>query len=70
VTRASITRSRSRELDPLELLEGLLLAELGPERFEALWTAKADWSEVGVTRVLDDYSRPLSYSNPDRDNLH
>jgi glucose/mannose transport system substrate-binding protein len=50
--------------------KGLLLAELGPERFEALWTAKADWSGGDVTGVLDDYKRLLSYSNPDRDNLH
>lgn len=54
----------------LELLEGLLLAELGPERFERLWTANADWSGSDVAGVLDDYKRLLSYSNPDRDNLH
>jgi glucose/mannose transport system substrate-binding protein len=57
-------------LPQLELLEGLLLAELGPERFETLWTAKADWSGGDVTGVLDDYKRLLLYSNPDRDNLH
>jgi hypothetical protein len=36
-------------LPQLELLEGLLLAELGPERFETLWTAKADWSGGDVS---------------------
>lgn len=54
----------------LELLEGVLLAELGPERFESLWTAKADWSGSDITGALDDYKKLLSYSNPDRDNLH
>jgi glucose/mannose transport system substrate-binding protein len=54
----------------LELLEGLLLAEFGPERFETLWTAKADWSGSEVTGVLEDFQSLLSYSNPDRDDLH
>jgi glucose/mannose transport system substrate-binding protein len=54
----------------LDLLEGLLLAELGPDRFEALWTAEADWSSGDVTEVLENYKKLLSYSNPDRDSLH
>ncbi|GAA4549848.1 ABC transporter substrate-binding protein [Amycolatopsis samaneae] len=53
----------------LELLEGLLLAELGPERFETLWTAEADWSVGDVTVVLERFELLLSYSNPDRDTL-
>jgi glucose/mannose transport system substrate-binding protein len=54
----------------LELLEALLLAELGPDRFEALWTAEADWSGDDITGILEDYKKLLSYSNPDRDDLH
>jgi glucose/mannose transport system substrate-binding protein len=54
----------------LELLEGVLLAVLGPERFGSLWTAKADWSGSDITGALDDYKKLLSYTNPDRDNLH
>lgn len=54
----------------LELLEGLLLARLGPDRFETLWTASADWSGADITAALEDYKRLLSYSDPDRDEHH
>jgi glucose/mannose transport system substrate-binding protein len=70
VPRASITRSRSARIGPsLNSSRGSCSPKLGPERFETLWTAKADWSGGDVTGVLDDYKRLLSYSNPDRDNL-
>nr|AGO97172.1 transport protein [Streptomyces sp. CNT-179] len=54
----------------LELLEGVLLAKLGPERFESLWGAKAAWSGSDIAEALDAYRTLLSYTNPNRDDLH
>ncbi|MEJ2885816.1 ABC transporter substrate-binding protein [Actinomycetospora aeridis] len=53
----------------LELLEAVLLARLGPDRFAALWTAGADWSGDDVADALAAYGRLLPYANPDRDGL-
>jgi glucose/mannose transport system substrate-binding protein len=52
-----------------ELLEAALLAELGPERFAALWTKGADWSGPEITKSLETYRKLLGYANPDRDSL-
>ncbi|WP_304454029.1 ABC transporter substrate-binding protein [Nocardiopsis sp. YSL2] len=54
----------------LELLEGVLLSELGPERFESLWAGESDWSGRDIGGALDAYGTLLSYTNPDRDDLH
>lgn len=53
----------------LELLEGVLLATLGPERFRSLWSTAADWSGTDVADALTRYEALLTYTNPDRDEL-
>ncbi|WP_205814172.1 ABC transporter substrate-binding protein [Microbacterium sp. K24] len=53
----------------LELMESVLLSELGVEDFSALWTKGGDWSDPRVMAALEDYKTILSYSNPDRDSL-
>lgn len=52
-----------------ELLESVLLSELGVEDFTALWHKDGDWSDPRVTDALEDYKTILSYSNRDRDSL-
>ncbi|WP_205814175.1 ABC transporter substrate-binding protein [Microbacterium sp. K24] len=52
-----------------ELLESVLLSELGVEDFTALWQKDGDWKDSRVTDALEDYKKILSYSNPDRDSL-
>jgi glucose/mannose transport system substrate-binding protein len=52
-----------------ELVEAVLLADLGPERFTALWKKGADWSGADITKSLQTYQKLLGYSNPDRDSL-
>ena len=52
-----------------ELLEAVLLSDLGPDRFTTLWKKGADWSGADITKSLGDYQKLLTYSNPDRDSL-
>jgi glucose/mannose transport system substrate-binding protein len=52
----------------LMLLESVLISDLGPEKFVALWKAGADWKSADVTKGLNDFKKLLSYSNTDRDN--
>jgi glucose/mannose transport system substrate-binding protein len=52
-----------------ELMESVLLSELGPERFTALWHKDGNWNTPQVTKALQDYKTILSYSNKDRDSL-
>ncbi|MFC5064256.1 ABC transporter substrate-binding protein [Actinomycetospora atypica] len=53
----------------LGLLEGVLLATLGPERFRSLWSKAADWSGTDVAEALTRYRALLAYTPPDRDHL-
>ncbi len=52
-----------------ELMENVLLSELGPEKFTALWQKDGNWNTPEVTKALQDYKTILSYSNKDRDSL-
>jgi glucose/mannose transport system substrate-binding protein len=52
-----------------ELMEAVLLSELGVEDFTALWKKDGDWSSAAVTKALEDYKTILGYSNKDRDSL-
>lgn len=53
----------------LELLEAVLLSELGPDHLAATWTCGHCWSHERVRPALCAYRDLLSYSNPDRDML-
>jgi glucose/mannose transport system substrate-binding protein len=52
-----------------ELMETILLSELGPEAFTALWHKDGNWNTPEVTKALTDYKTILGYSNKDRDSL-
>lgn len=58
-----------RDWTQLMLLEAVLITDLGPSAFSALWTDSSAWTEDKVAQAITDYEKLLSYSNRDRDNL-
>lgn len=49
------------------VLEVVLLAELGPEKFTGLWNGETDFNGADVTAALQKYAKLLTYTNPDRE---
>ncbi|TCO38680.1 glucose/mannose transport system substrate-binding protein [Kribbella antiqua] len=49
------------------LVEAVLLAELGADKFTGLWNGKTDWAGADVTAALEKYKKMLSYTNADRE---
>lgn len=48
----------------MHLFETILLASLGPDAYEALWTG-GDWGTPEVAQALADFEKTLSYVNSD-----
>ena len=53
----------------VQLLENVLLSDLGSDKYIGLWTGSTDWKGSDVGAALADYSKLLTYTNTDRDNL-
>lgn len=53
----------------VNLLETVLLADLGAEGYSGLWDGKTDWTSPEVTAALTDFQKLMSYTNTDRDGL-
>jgi glucose/mannose transport system substrate-binding protein len=53
----------------VQLLETVLIADLGPDGYSGLWDGKTDWNGSDVTKALNDYKTLLSYTNTDRSGL-
>jgi glucose/mannose transport system substrate-binding protein len=51
------------------LLENVLIADLGSDKYIGLWNGKTDWKGSDVGAALADYGKLLSYTNTDRDSL-
>jgi glucose/mannose transport system substrate-binding protein len=49
----------------MHLLETVLLGELGPDGYNALWDGSGDWSSAEVTGALETYAAVLEYTNDD-----
>ena len=49
------------------VMEVVLLAELGPDKFTGLWKGDTDANGADVTAALTKYQKLLSFSNVDRD---
>ena len=49
------------------LVEAVLLAELGPDKFIGLWKNETDWAGADVTAALEKYKKLLTYTNVDRE---
>lgn len=53
----------------VNLLETVLLADLGAEAYSGLWDGTTDWNSPEVTAALTDFQKLMSYTNTDRDGL-
>jgi len=53
----------------VQLMENILLAELGADGYNGLWDGSTDWAGADVTQALKDYSTILDMTNKDRDGL-
>ncbi len=53
----------------VNLLETILLADLGAEGYNGLWDGSTDWASSEVTDALADFEKLISYTNTDRDGL-
>ncbi len=53
----------------VNLLETVLMADLGADAYNGLWDGKTDWKGPEVTAALEDFQTLMSYTNADRDGL-
>lgn len=53
----------------VNLLETVLIADLGATDYAGLWTGATDWKGAKVTTALTDFQKLMSYTNTDRDGL-
>lgn len=53
----------------VNLLETILMSDLGPEAYNGLWDGTTDWTSTEVTAALTDFEKLMSYTNTDRDGL-
>jgi glucose/mannose transport system substrate-binding protein len=49
------------------VMEAVLLAELGPDKFTGLWKGETDFNGADVTAALEKFKKILSFSNVDRE---
>ena len=47
------------------LLESVILASLGPDRYRDLWDGKVKWNDPKVREALSNYARMMEYTNRD-----
>lgn len=53
----------------VNLLETVLMADLGAEAYNGLWDGTTDWESPEVTAALEDFEKLIGYTNTDRDGL-
>lgn len=53
----------------VQLLETVLLSDLGADGYTGLWDGTTDWNGSDVKGALDDYAKLFSYTNNDRQSL-
>jgi glucose/mannose transport system substrate-binding protein len=49
----------------MHLFETILLASLGTDKHDDLWTGDLDWNSTEVTKALEDFAKVLTYTNSD-----
>lgn len=52
-----------------QLLENILLSELGAEAYDGLWDGTTDWGDKEVNSALTKFGQIVEWSNKDRDGL-
>jgi len=53
----------------VQLLENVLLADLGSDGYNGLWDGTTDWAGADVKSAINDYKTLLDMTNKDRDGL-
>ncbi|MEJ5945004.1 ABC transporter substrate-binding protein [Pseudokineococcus basanitobsidens] len=53
----------------VNLLETVLMSDLGADGYIGLWDGSTDWSSAEVTDALEDFQTLMSFTNTDRDGL-
>jgi glucose/mannose transport system substrate-binding protein len=53
----------------MHLMETVMLASLGPEKYNGLWDGSTDWAGADVKTALDAYAKTLTYVNSDAASL-
>ncbi len=53
----------------MHLMETVLLASLGPEAYNGLWSGTTDWGSPEVKTALENYVKVLTYTNSDAASL-
>lgn len=53
----------------VQLLETVLLSDLGADSYIGLWNGSTDWTSAEVGKAIEDYGKVMSYTNKDRQNL-
>lgn len=75
---AALNKAKTAGLIPLalgeqwtqkHLLETVMIATIGPTRWNALWKKGANWNNAGVTLALNRYKTLLGYTNSDAASL-
>jgi glucose/mannose transport system substrate-binding protein len=53
----------------VNLLEAVLMADLGSEAYNGLWTGQTDWNGAEVTTAVGHFEQLIALTNTDRDGL-
>jgi glucose/mannose transport system substrate-binding protein len=64
-----ICLSMGEQWTAMHLMEVVLLGELGPDAYNALWDGTGDWGSAGVTAALETYAMVLDHVNSDASGL-
>lgn len=64
-----ICLSMGEQWTAMHLMEVVLLGELGPDAYNALWDGTGDWGSAGVTAALETYAMVLGHVNADASGL-
>ena len=49
----------------MHLFETVMLASMGADAYDAIWTGAGDWAAPEVTKAIEDYAKILTYTNSD-----
>jgi glucose/mannose transport system substrate-binding protein len=60
-----ICLSMGEQWTAMHLMEVVLLGELGPDKYNALWNGTGDWGSADVTAALNTYTEVLKHVNSD-----
>ena len=53
----------------MHLFETIVLATLGPDKYNQLWTGELDWASADVTTAIENFNKALTYTNSDATSL-